>query len=184
MPENDDSELLNEGIRTYRKVLFAIGEFRREMHERVRKVLDPRLDQLASAMTLDVDAIRTGLTVYSNPSNISQDFDGSYAVVGWKCEPRGQPWQFFAHWYVDEKTDPGNANVSLKLRPAPRELALRKIESLSLPDWYAEDGEIYVSVPLEGTDANAIDLAFNGAIDRAVSLWGKVGGISQFLVER
>jgi hypothetical protein len=149
MLEKDVSELLNEGIGSYRKALFAVGEFQREMQQRIRNVLDPRLRQRRV-----------------------------------EVPTRREPWTLYAHWYVDEENAPGTANVSLWLRRVPREFVRSKLESLDLRGWYIEEGEIGIFAPLEGADANAIDRAFNGAIDRAVALWRKVGGVSQFLGKR
>jgi hypothetical protein len=180
MPQ-DNSELLCEGICSYRKVLFAAGEFRRELQERIRNVLNPRLEELASAMSLPADKMKSGLGPYANPAKLSDTFDGSYASVGWCCQRQEQPWTLYVYWYVDEATGFGSANVSLWLRAAPRERAIRKLEAIDQPDWETSEGEIYVSVPLEGNDGNSIDAAFNIAIDKATALWRETGGIPQFL---
>jgi hypothetical protein len=179
----DNSELLCEGIHSYRKVLFAVGEFRREMQERIQNLLNPRLKELALAMTLPADRIKNGLALYANPGNIRENFDGSYASVGLCCARQDQPWTLYVNWYVDETTEFGRANVSLWLRAAPRERAIRKLESIDQPGWETAEGEIYVAVPLEGNDGNAVDVAFNIAIERTTELWRKAGGVDQFFSE-
>lgn len=177
----DNSELLSEGIRSYRRVLFAVGEFRAELRQRIRNVLNQRLEELAAAMNLAAKGIEAGLKTYAEPDRVSESFDGSLAGVGWSCQRADQPWSFYAVWYSDEETEFGSAYVSLWLRAAPCALAVQKLQSISQPDWGAEGGEIYLSIPLAGDSANAVDLAFNVAIDKATALWRNVGGVRQFL---
>ena len=182
MPQ-DDNELLSEGIRSYRKVLFAVVEFRKELQKRIRNVLDGRLGELATAMNLDAASIKKGLGPYAEPANISGNIDGSCVYLGWKYE-RQEQCKLWFYWYADEETTCGAAYVDLWLATGPRERAVRKLQTLGeLLDYKVNRQQIYVSVSLEGTDKNAIDLAINAAFDKAVALWTAAGGVSQFLSE-
>lgn len=181
------AELLQEGLRSYPTLLVALREFRRELREAIRKTLNQRVKDLAAALFLDAAVISGNLAAHHNPDRVPDDFDGSWAVLGWKCERREQPWTLYVGWYVSEETRReslfGGAYVSMWLKPAPRERALAKLKDTNSGGWETDSGEIYVTQILAGCNLSQIDEAFNGAIDKATVLWSNIGGIAQFLTE-
>jgi hypothetical protein len=89
MPERrSDSELLQEGCRSYHKAMFAVMQFRREAQAAIRAAIDERIDDIAAAMKLDKAEISEGLAPYADPANLVQTWDGSSACVGLKYPGR------------------------------------------------------------------------------------------------
>jgi hypothetical protein len=170
-----DSELLREGCKSYHEALFAVMQFRQQVQDTIRSVVEKRKNELAAALKLDVG--RMELAGYANPENYRQKFDGSSAAVGLKIP--GNPWE--ARWglyfYVEVEREQSHfaAHVWLKSRDAVAELVSESPE--------LEHGETWAQIRECLPTSGPVDLAgtANRVLDGWIDLWKKAGGLDQFL---
>jgi hypothetical protein len=177
--QQSNSELLTEGCRSYNKALFAVMQFRREVQEAIRAVVDERIDDLAVALRLDKDELGTGLLAYADPASFGQSWDGSNAEIGFKYPSK--PWQtkwgiYFYFWIADNEEGCAVASCWFK-EPGT---ATNGLASLAAGGAETDGCAAWISEPVSEA-AGGFHVAIGQVLDRWIELWRSVGGIKQFL---
>jgi hypothetical protein len=183
MPEGrSDSELLQEGCRSYHKALFAVMQFRRQAQEAIRAAIDERIDDIAAALKLDKAEISEGLTPYADPANFVQNWDGSDAAVGLKypCRDLEAKWGIYLFFLIGDGEE-GQIRASCWFKePA---LAMKKLASLGGGGVKFSGRYAWISEPV-GEATGGFTGAIHRALDIWIELWRKAGGLQQFLPTR
>jgi hypothetical protein len=174
-----DSELLQEGCRSYHKALFAVMQFRREVQEAIRAAVDERINDIAAALKLEKAEINAGLVTYADPATFEKNWDGSEASIGLKYPSRDgdAKWGIYFCFWISED-DGGGVSLSVWFKePGP---AIKKLAALGVE---TNDCEAWIWEPV-GEAAAGLAAAIDRALDVWIDVWRKVGGISQFLPSR
>jgi hypothetical protein len=174
-----NSELLTEGCHSYHKALFAVMQFRREVQEVIRAAIDKRINDLADALQLDKAEVTVGLTAYTNPATLAQNWDGSSVEVGFRFPSK--PWDakwgiYFYFWITDEEGGCASAYCYFK-EPGP---ALRHLASFASGRLETNKSGGWILEPI-GKEPDDFIAAVGRVLDRWIELWRKAGGIKQFL---
>jgi hypothetical protein len=180
MPKlQSDSELLTEGCRSHHKALSAVIQFRREVQEAIRAVVNDRLDDIAAALQLDKDELSAGLLAYADPANFDHSWDGSKVEIGFKYP--GRPWQtkwgiYFYFWIGDGEEGSACASCWFK-EPG---FAGRGLAFLAEAGAETDGCAAWISEPVCET-TGGFTAAFTRVLDRWIEVWRSVGGIQPFL---
>jgi hypothetical protein len=177
-----DSELLQEGCRSYHKALFAVLQFRRQAQEAIRAAVDERMDDIAAALKLDKAEISEGLTPYANPANFVQSWDGSDAEVGLRYP--GKDWQtkwgIYFYFYIGEG-EGGHVGAYCWIKEPG--LAMKRLASLGVRGLETDESSAWILESVSEATGGFTD-AMNRSLDGWIEVWRKVGGIQQFLPAR
>jgi hypothetical protein len=174
-----NSELLREGCKSYHSALFAVMQFRRQVQDTIREVVEKRKGELAAALKLDVSQM--DLADYASPANYRQGFDGSEASIGLSMPGNvwSAKWGLYFHLWVGE-AEPSCFCALVWLKQPGH--ALEKLASV-WPKIESDEEEawLYEYLPASGP----VDLAaiVNRVLDRWIALWKKAGGLAQFLLK-
>jgi hypothetical protein len=175
--KSPDSELLREGYKSYHKAVFAVIEFRREAGKTIQTAVEKRAPELAASMKLDKNEFLAGISPYTKPDRLTQEYDGSSAQIGIKIPKRWNfQWEISFYFWIDDDQSQVCAYIFLK-NPGP---AFEKLPvSCECDEHAAWISEI---VPSDGSR----DLATvcNRVLDRWIEVWKKVGGLRQFLPKK
>lgn len=177
-----DSELLQEGCRSYHKALFAVMQFRREVQEAIRAAVDERIDDIAAALKLEKAEIGAGLVTYADPATFDKNWDGSEASIGLKYPSRDRDakWGIYFCFWISED-DGGGVSLSVWLKEPGS--AMKKLTALGVEGLKTNDCEAWIWEPV-GEAGAGLAAAIDRALDVLIDVWRKVGGISQFLPSR
>jgi hypothetical protein len=178
---NHDSELLQEGYKSYHKALFAVMEFRCETGTIIEAAVDRRMPELAAAMKMSADELRDGICHYTSPDRLTQKYDGSETDLGIRI-PRGSTSKWYLHFYLwvgDGEAPYFAAQIWFKKPGSAIDKLAGACKELEPYETYALISE---SVPADGSR----DLAAvcDRVLTRWIALWKKVGGLRQFISKR
>ena len=177
-----DTELLQEGCRSYHKALFAVMQFRREAQEAIRAAVDERIDDIAAALQLGKSEISEGLVTYADPANFDKNWDGSEASIGLKYPSKDwdAKWGIYFCFWISED-DGGGVSLSVWFKEPG--LATKKLAALGVEGVETNDCEAWIWEPV-GESPAGLATATDRALDVWIDVWRKVGGLSQFLPPR
>lgn len=173
--EEEDSELLREGCRSYHKALFALIQFRREAQDVIQRAIDRRIDRLAESMQLE-KANLIGLPSYLNP-NFGVGWDGSEAAVGVKYPPEEIRWAIYFYVRIAEGKGTSVCASFWRGKPGIGADGLARLNKAGLE---TKATGVWLSERIDETTGG-----FKGAVgrtlDRWIEAWREAGGIRQFL---
>ena len=180
MTETKETGLLVEGMKSYPKALGALNEFGRLVVSTIREVVIEDLDDLSTAMGVnlpddDVSGyVRPNRLANSNPKDaILGAVIDRIGTLGWGlyfylCWSKGQPKLCVCIWLKD-------SNIALSIITAFKKL------SSAIPVELDAGHEVYISQVIAPDDADQLPVVLR-KLDREFSeLWKKAGGLGKFL---
>jgi len=179
MTEAKETGLLAEGMKSYPKALGALNEFVRLVVSTIREVVIDDLDNLSTAIGVNLsedevgDYVRPNRLAISNPKDaylgvkidrIGESGWGLYFYLWWE---RGQPMLAVSIWLRD-------SNVAQSIVTAFKKLAASRVE-------LGAGCEVYISRVLAPDKADQLRVILSEMDQEFSQLWTKAGGLEKFL---
>lgn len=180
------SELLIEGAKSYPQALAALRDFRDTVCASVRAVVRDDLTLIAKSLGVNLDA--SEIVNRARPYELAAA-DGENASVGVvirRDNKEGWNLYYTLRWYVEEEDAPFYFAASIWFKQsAVGDSAFRAFQKLAmkLPVKYA-DSEIYMKRKLESDDMARFPSVVREVVHEWAKAWSQAGGLKTFLAQK
>jgi hypothetical protein len=169
--------LLVEGAKSYPPALAALSEFRRLVQAGCRMVLVSNREELAGAMSEDLDSKL--IIDHAQPDQLGAGVDGRSAALGVKLRRKGQ-WRLYCclFWRDEQLT----ARTGIKINNAvvaDKVYSALKKQTANHPV-NREENDIYISGAVSRDEMTNFAEDLQTVSQEWVGLWQRVGGLKQF----